>query len=102
MKPNTADITPFDPDPRRIRERVPLEEAFEQYKACQDDLTRKQWQVVQLYYSEGLSQTEISSCLRKSRSTISDLLRRARERKEAHLRRLRTEAYEVRRKLLAE
>ena len=47
---------------------------LDRFRKCQSRLSLKRWQVVELVYGEGLSQTEAARRLGKSKSTVSELL----------------------------
>lgn len=77
---------------------VRVDEVLDQYRACRDELTDRQWQAVCLRFGHGLSQQQIASHLHRSQSSISALLQRAKERKDAYCRRLRMEQHELMRR----
>jgi RNA polymerase sigma factor (sigma-70 family) len=76
-------------------ERTRRSEIFSEYKKCQIIFSPKQWEVISLYYHEGLSEPQIAKHLGKKPNTISDLLNRARKRIETHRREYREELYKL-------
>lgn len=50
---------------------------LDRFRKCRTRLSPKRWQVVELVYGEGLSQTEAARRLGKSKSTVSELLKEA-------------------------
>lgn len=77
-------------------ERTRQSEIFSQYKKCQIIFSAKQWEVICLYYHEGLSESQIAKHLGKKPNTISDLLNRAKKRIETHRREHRKELCKLR------
>ena len=70
-------------------------DVFDQYEACKEIFTPLQWEAIYLYYSQGLTQEQVSIRLDKTRKAISGLLQRAKARKAEHDRKIRAEKYEV-------
>ena len=61
------------------------------FEACPECFTKKQWEVVCMYYRDGMTLAEIASCLGKATSTICGLLSRARESRKRYFKKLRRE-----------
>lgn len=77
-------------------------EFFERLLRCSEVFTRKQWDVLVLYYRDGHSEERVSEELGISRSAVNQRRTRALERfKESESRRIGRE-YETRRKYLTE
>ena len=73
-------------------------EIFQQYQFCDAPFTDKQWNVIRLYYEQGLSQDQIALATGKKRSRISGLLMRARDLKKKHSEHMREEFLTLRKK----
>ncbi len=91
---------PVETLPIDVDERIRLRSVYEQYEACQDELSHGQWKAVCLRYRDGLSQAEIATRLGRSRSTVHGLLNRAHRCKEAYRTRMREAEFRVARKFL--
>lgn len=50
---------------------------LDRFRKCRTRLSPKRWQVVELVYGVGLSQTKAARRLRKSKSTVSELMKGA-------------------------
>ena len=70
---------------------------FQEYESCKELFTDKQWEVICLYYSEGLTQEQIATATGKKRSAISGLLSRARDAKRKNAEQMRKEFLALRR-----
>ena len=86
-------------------EAVPAANYFQTlagYQIAAGIFTKKQWQVLVLYYQDGKTQAEIAAQLGKKRSAISDLLHRAKKRIQEHIKALRQEQITAQKYLNAE
>ena len=89
---DTADSdNPIDTEPKKAKgsifknvPKIAFSDIFEEYEKCKSVFTKKQWEIVGLYYREGMTITEIAKQLGKGTSTVSDLLVRARKQKEEY------------------
>jgi len=61
-----------------------LTDIFEQYKACKEIFSTKQYEVIYLFYHDGKSKNEIARLLNKTHSTVNGLFKRAEKEKEKH------------------
>jgi RNA polymerase sigma factor (sigma-70 family) len=61
------------------RQRVTLLDQFEAFQHCKHLFTRKQWEVIHLYYRECKTQQQIADVLGIARSSISNRLKRAKK-----------------------
>ena len=68
----------------RDYEHTRRSQVFREYESCKELFTSKQWEVIYLYYSQGLTQKEIATETRKRRSAVSGLIKRARGIKDKH------------------
>lgn len=78
--------------------RIRYLDIFEEYVKIKAEFKTKQWEVIYLYYHDGLTQQQIGKRLDKSRTAISGLLCRAKDKKAAYNKKLRREMYEILRK----
>lgn len=74
-------------------------DVFAEYEACREIFTPHQWQVLYLYWNEGLTQAEIATSLGLKRSAVSGRLNRAKARKQQHDERMRQERIDTLRKM---
>jgi len=72
-------------------EKTRLTDLFEQYQACKQIFTKKQWSVIYLSYHDGKTQSQIAIQLSKSRKAVSGLLIRAKQKMEDYYVQLRRE-----------
>jgi len=77
-------------------------DVFAQYEACREVFTSAQWEVIYLYWNQGLTQAEIAESLGLERSAVSGRLARAKLRKQQHDRRMRQERLEHLKKMQEE
>ena len=91
---------PIEVLPTDIDERLRLQSLFEQYETCRERFTPGQWRAVCLRFRDRLTEEQVASVLKKSRSAVHGLLKRARLRKEACDRKRREEAFQMARKHL--
>jgi len=64
---------------------------FAGYQACREIFTPSQWEVIYLYWNQGLTQETIAKTLDVKRSAVSGRLTRATAKKEQHDKRMRQE-----------
>ena len=76
------------------KERIRRRDIFEQYELWKDDYTQAQWEVIEMYYNQGMSEQQISKILGKKRSAINGRLNRARNKTEERQKQLRRETRE--------
>ena len=81
----------------KIQEEKHLD-VFNEYEACKQIFTDKQWVTICLYYRDGKTLQEIAKRLKKAISTVSDRLKVSRKRKAEYDRKLRTERLDYLRK----
>jgi len=81
----------------KIQEEKHLD-VFNEYEACKQIFTDKQWVTICLYYRDGKTLQEVAKRLRKAISTVSDRLKVSRKRKAEYDRKLRTERLDYLRK----
>jgi len=77
-------------------------DVFVQYEACREIFTSAQWEVIYLYWNQGLTQAEIAESLGLKRSAVSGRLARAAAGKQRHDRRMRQERLEHLKKMQKE
>jgi len=80
------------------KERKRRKDIFEQYELWKDGYTQAQWEAIELYYNQCMSEMQIAKKLGKKRSAINGRLIRARSRKEERQKQLRRETREQIRK----
>ena len=83
-------------------QKISYSDIFDQYESCKEIFTPLQWEVIYLYYSQGLTQEQVGTQLGKTRKAVSGLLQRAKARKAEHDRKIRAEKYEVMKKSIKE
>lgn len=69
-------------------------DVFAEYEACREIFTSAQWEVIYLYWNQGLTQAQIAESLALKRSAVSGRLARAAAGKQRHDRRMRQERLE--------
>jgi len=99
---NREHLTKLCFDDLPIVEKIGFLEIFEQYQDCQHIFSRKQWEVVYLYYHDGKTEEEIAKEIGRARTTVSDLLNRAGRKKEEHDKKLRREKFDYLKEKIAE
>ena len=87
-------LTGLYPDTLQENERMGSNNIFKQYELWEDDFTKHQWAVIELYYRECMTEEQIAKKLGKARSTVNGLLNRAKKRKEERDKQLRRETRE--------
>lgn len=89
-------------DSLKTKKIIRSTDTYENYQKCWDNLSAKQKNVITLHYKYGLSQKEIAEKNNKGSSSVSALLKRAQEEKEKYERKLRTEKFNLLKKLNTE
>jgi predicted DNA-binding protein YlxM (UPF0122 family) len=92
-------LTGLYPDTLKQKDKKRLSDVFDKYDSCNEIFTRKQWEVIRLYYGKGLTHQQIAIKLGRKRPSISNLFSRAKQRMERYQAKLRRERADYERKI---